>query len=412
MATGTTIATASAVTDPRFRERGSVRQNRIEAVLCTPIVTDQPLGVIYLQDREQPGAFTDQDRERVELFARHLAPLVERLLLRRRAEVQSDVTRSPRRAIRAEGVVGKGPAIAKVLEQVALVAKHRVSVLITGPTGSGKTQIARVIHENSPRASQPFVELNCAALPGNLLENELFGAMAGAHSTANANRTGKVAAAEGGTLFLDEVAELELAAQSKLLQLLQSGEYFPLGSTQARRADIRVIAATNTNLQEAILQKTFREDLFYRLTVLPIRMPGLAERREDVGHLLLHFVARACEANDLPELQVSPGALRAAELHDWPGNVRQLANVVEAAVLRANLEGTRLEARHLFPEAGSSDADPQALTYEQHFLKFRRELLKKTLAQTDWNVTETARRLDLARSQVHKLISTLGLKRS
>src|SRR6185295_9638073 len=211
------------------------------------------------------------------------------------------------------GVVGRSQALATTLHQVALVAPLDVSVLLTGESGTGKSQLARVIHDNGARAAHPFVTVNCAALPESLIESELFGALQGAHSTATRRIDGKVAAAERGTLFLDEVGELSPAAQAKLLHLLHAREYHPLGGTKAIKANIRVIAATNADLQQAVTEKRFREDLFFRLHVLPIRVPTLAERREDIRELVLGFAAQACERHRLAQILPSPNALRAAE---------------------------------------------------------------------------------------------------
>jgi transcriptional regulator with GAF, ATPase, and Fis domain len=201
--TGETIRTASALLDPRFRERDSVRIGNIESVLCAPIGKDPRIGVLYLQGRSEPGTFTDEDQSNAEVFARHLAPLAGRLLDDERRRIDVDPTREVRTRVAAEGVVGRSKAIAGVLQQVALVAPLELSILLTGDTGTGKSQLARVIHDNSPRASGPFVELNCAALPDTLVESELFGAMPGAHSTATRKIDGKIAAATHGTILLD-----------------------------------------------------------------------------------------------------------------------------------------------------------------------------------------------------------------
>ncbi|HXI55661.1 MAG TPA: sigma-54-dependent Fis family transcriptional regulator [Polyangia bacterium] len=413
LATGKTVATASALDDPRFRDLGSVRKNRIEAVLCAPIGAAPPMGILYLQDRLQPGPFTEEDRQDAEVFARHLATLADRILIRQRQSVETDPTTEFRRTLHVEGVIGRSPAMANVLRHVSLVAPIDVSVLITGPSGTGKTQLARVIHENGPRARNPFVELNCAALPETLIESELFGAVPGAHSTASRRVEGKVASAEGGTLFLDEIGELPLPAQSKLLQLLHSKEYFPLGSPRPVRADIRIIAATNSDLKKTVADKVFREDLFYRLQVLPVRMPSLAERREDIPQLLMYFCARARASHQLPELRLSVGATQAALAAEWPGNLRELAHAVEAAAIRAAAQGVlTIERSHLFPDLEPSESEAHgAMTFQQATRLFQGELLRRTLEETGWNVVDAANRLDLARSHIYNLIRAHGIER-
>jgi Nif-specific regulatory protein len=270
-----------------------------------------------------------------------------------------------------------------------------------------------VIHENSPRASGPFVELNCAALPEALVENELFGALPGGHSAAQRRVEGKVEAAKGGTLFLDEIGELPLSAQAKLLQLLQSKEYYPLGSSKPMRADARVIAATNIDLKAAVAARKFREDLFYRLRVLPLRIPSLAERREDIAELAAYFCARACQAHNLPELRLSIGTVRAVETAEWPGNIRELAHAIEAAVIYAAGEGVlEVERRHLMPDQGEREASADSsMTFQTATRRFQEQLLRKVLEETNWNITEAASRLELTRSHVYNLIHAFGIER-
>jgi Nif-specific regulatory protein len=413
VASGKTIVTGSAHADPRFSALDSVRMSQIEAVLCTPIGAAPPRGVLYLQGQRRPDFFGPDDQSCAEAFARHLAPLADRLLARHREQAAADPTAGARARLRLDGVVGRSVALATVLDQVALVAPLEISVLLTGESGTGKSQLARAIHENSPRAAHPFVEINCAALPEGLIESELFGALPGAHSTATRKVEGKVAAADHGTLFLDEVGDLCSAAQAKLLQLLHAREYYPLGATRSVHADVRVVAATNIDLERAVAEHRFREDLFYRLHVLPVRVPSLEERRDDIPVLAAHFSAEASRRHGLPARPLSPNALRALEAAEWPGNVRQLAHTIEAAVIRALGEGAvQIEAVHLFPATTPPATEPPAdETFQEATRRFQAELLRQALEANGWSVIETARRLDVARSHVYKLIGAFGLER-
>ncbi|MBI3767898.1 MAG: sigma-54-dependent Fis family transcriptional regulator [Deltaproteobacteria bacterium] len=410
LATGQTIVTPSALLDPRFRERGSVKIAHIQEVLCAPIGVDQPRGVLYLQGRASAGSFSAEDSANAEIFARHLAPLADWLLVRERHD--PDPTRLFRETLRLDNVVGRSAALASMLRQVALVVPLEVNVLLTGESGTGKSQIARVIHDNGPRSGHPFVELNCAAIPEALVESELFGALPGAHSSALRRIEGKVAAAEHGTLFLDEIGDLALGAQAKVLHLLHAKQYYPLGSAKSVRADVRVIAATNIDLASAVTERRFREDLLYRLQVLPVRIPTLAERHDDIVDLTTYFCAAACERHGLSHLTLSRGAQRAAESAEWPGNIRQLAHAVEAAAIRAAGESAlQIEPQHLFPEASDHRPGDDVLTFQEATRRFQARLLRQALEDAGWNVTEVARRLDLARSHVYKLIRAFGLER-
>ena len=410
LASGETVITPAAMVDPRFSAFTSVREAQIEKVLCAPVGIDVPIGVLYLQGSTADGSFSDVDREHAEIFARHLAPLADRLLAR--SEERNDPTLTFRKTLRLDGVVGHSVALSEVLRNIALLAPLDVDVLLTGETGTGKSEVARAIHTNSARSAGPFVDVNCAALPDELLESELFGAMPGAHSTAARRIPGKVAAAEGGSLLLDEISELPIGCQAKLLQLLHSRQYYPLGSAQPVRADVRILAATNVDLRFAVSERRFREDLLYRLEVLPIRMPSLAQRRDDIPVLARHFATHACERHKFSSIGLAGSAVRAAQAAEWPGNVRQLAHAVEAAVIRAAGENSpTVQTAHLFPDQSNRTSAPEAATFQLATRQFQAELLRGALAESNWNIAEVARRLDITRSHVYNLIHAFCLAR-
>ncbi|TCJ11537.1 sigma-54-dependent Fis family transcriptional regulator [Parasulfuritortus cantonensis] len=254
-------------------------------------------------------------------------------------------------------LIGDGPAMRRLREEIAQVAPYRSNVLITGESGTGKEAVARSIHEDGPRAAEPWVALNCSAIPRDLMESELFGYVRGAFTGAAQNRLGRLEQANGGTLFLDEIGDLDLALQGKLLRVLQEREFSPLGSDAVRQVDVRVVAATNRDLQQRVREGAFREDLYYRLDVYTIRVPPLRDRLEDVPDLAAAFLAELRAEMDKPVLGFAAPALLALTRYAWPGNVRELRNAVERALL--SCRGERIEVDDL-PERvrGETGAAP------------------------------------------------------
>ncbi len=314
-----------------------------------------------------------------------------------------------------ENIVGHSKALLRVLEMASRVAQHDSTVLIRGETGTGKELLARAIHHNSRRRSKPFVTINCGAIPKELLESELFGYTRGAFSGAYAAKAGKIEMADGGTLFLDEVGELPVDMQVKLLRLLQHGEVDKIGATGTAFVDVRVIAATNRDLQAMIEDGTFREDLYYRLAVVPLVLPPLRERREDIPELVQHLFRKMKERHSLPALRLSSGVSSALARYGWPGNVRELENVIERMVVLAS--GDEVTTADLPEEIGASKApvsNPFVVDLPEQGVSLEaveRDLILRALEKFNWNQTQAARYLDISRRTLIYRMEKHGLSR-
>jgi two-component system, NtrC family, nitrogen regulation response regulator NtrX len=313
-------------------------------------------------------------------------------------------------------IVGRSFPIRQLLERVERVAPTDARVLVTGENGTGKELVARAIHRLSPRAGKPFVEVNCAAIPTELIESELFGHMKGSFTGATEDRAGKFELADQGTLFLDEVGDMSLTAQAKVLRALQEGVVTRVGGARPTRVDVRVIAATNKDLQEEIREGRFREDLFHRLNVIPLHVPPLRERREDIAMLVTHFAERAAREANLVPRRFADEALDRLQAMSWSGNVRELRNSVERLLILA--PGPMITAHdvELFvtgqPTGGALSGD---LLASRTFSEFKelaeRAFILQKLRENDWNVSETARLLDMPRSNLYKKIERYELVR-
>jgi len=370
---GEPVFSINAREDDRFREVQSIVNLGVRSVLCVPLrYRDQILGVVYIDNRLEAGVFSPRDRDRLMAFsdqvaiavanARLITELTEsnqalgtahsrleflnrdlrRTVLDREAELASvrarlagDEPAEGELKYDSVGIIGRSPAMRKIFDLLDRVIESELPVLVEGESGTGKELVARAIHRLGQRRSEPFVSENCAALPETLLESELFGSVKGAYTGA-VNRRGLIERAGGGTLFLDEVSEMSPALQSKLLRFLQDGEFRPVGSTEAVHADLRIVSASNKDLRALIQTGEFREDLFYRLNVLPIRLPPLRARREDLPTLVEHFVARAAVATGRPAPALEPEVIDVFGRYGWPGNIRELENEVRRLVTMAD----------------------------------------------------------------------------
>jgi two-component system, NtrC family, nitrogen regulation response regulator NtrX len=311
-------------------------------------------------------------------------------------------------------MVGDSPALGRVRELIAKVGPTSARVLITGDNGTGKELVARALHEASPRHDRPFIEVNCAAIPSELIESELFGHMKGSFTGAFADRAGKFEQADGGTLFLDEVGDMSLSAQSKLLRVLQEGVVTRIGGSKAIQVDVRVLAATNKDLDGEIAEGNFREDLLYRLNVVPIEVPPLRDRREDIPALVAHFAQQLSASAGVPGRKFADDAVRRLQSRSWPGNIRELRNAVERALILASGKVvTASDIDHLLPIGGATGAahEEPGHTFETFKQEAERNFLLQQLRERDWNVSETARALKMPRSNLYKKIERYGLTR-
>jgi transcriptional regulator with GAF, ATPase, and Fis domain len=415
----------------------SVHALRLRSVLAVPLIASgEALGVVYLDDRVRRGAFGASElaftRTVAQLAAVALRDARDQALLRRatrRAErasrkltdllAQRDVmldvaerelaahrgSPDPRRA-RYPDIVGESEPIHRLLRTVDRVASADVPVLIVGESGSGKELIARAIHRNSSRASEPFVSENCGAIPEGLLESALFGHVRGAFTGADRPRAGLFEAADRGTLLLDEIGEMSLAMQAKLLRVLGDGMVKPLGSERARKVDVRVVGATHRDLESMVQARTFREDLFYRLNVITLAVPPLRERADDIPLLVARLLEKYARDQGV---RVTRAAMDSLVGYGWPGNVRQLENEIRRAIVLS--DGT-IDRAHLSPSLLAAPAEPPrelSLDLRARVDGLEADLIRQALERTGGNQTQAAKLLGLSRFGLQKMMKRLGV---
>lgn len=410
---GEPVLATDASTDDRFRERRSVISFHIRTLMCVPLeVRDEVVGAVYVDGRGS-ASFSAEDLDYLVSFAHLAAIAVEnaRLLGRLKAENLS-LRREVESGSGFKGLLGRSEAMEKVKRLMEKVASTSASIFLSGDTGTGKAVIARAIHYASERRSRPFVTVDCGALPENLLESELFGHKRGAFSGAISDRIGLIEEAEGGTLFLDEVTNTTLDLQAKLLRVLQEGEIRRVGENEVRKVDVRIIAATNADIRRAVDDGKFREDLFYRLNVVPIEVPPLRERRDDIPHLAMHFLKRSCERAGRAASSFTAEAMRLLERMPWKGNVRELENLVEKAVVLAERhpidasflaslfpgvpagEGTQVAeapAPGMKPSSSDETTNLSLEEFDQRWRDAERAYLTDLVERSSWNLSAAAR---------------------
>jgi len=431
---GMPIVVADTRSDPLFLNRTGARSSESGPLsfICVPLKYGNTTIGTLSADKDYTNAETlNRDKRLLMIVGSFIAQAVKinETIRRERAQlVQENIVlrEELRSKYQFDNMVGTSPAIRKVFETVAMVARSRATVLIRGETGTGKDLVARAIHYNSPRRDKPCVRISCAALTESLLESELFGHVKGAFTGAFEDKKGRFELADGGTLFLDEVGDMSEALQVKLLRVLQERQFEPVGSGQTISVDVRVVAATNRNLEEDVANGTFREDLYYRLNVVPIYLPPLRERRDDIPLLIRHFIDKYARDNQKEITSLASDALDMLLRYAWPGNVRELESCIEMAVVMA--PGNRLTADLLPPKLRlSASAQPQLTTekaieqainslswpgtglYAKLVPAVEKALIQRALTETDGVKLKAAHVLGMNRNTLHKKVLEFGL---
>ncbi len=336
---------------------------------------------------------------------------VRRLLEHRKVLFENQVLRQQlSQQFGCSEFVGASPQIMRVFELLEKVIPTRSNILILGESGTGKGLIAEIVHCNSQRKDKPFISINCSAIPENLLESELFGYRKGAFTGAAADKKGLITMADQGTLFLDEIGDMPLGLQAKILKVIETGEVMPVGDTKPKYSDVRIVAATNKNLEEQIRNGFFREDLYYRLNVIEVTIPALRERREDIETLALHFVGKYSKENRKRVVGITDEACEILNGYAWPGNIRELRNVIERAVVLASgdrITPAELPDRIKYPQGASGGR-----TLKERMDHFEAKVLRETLGSTNWNKEAAAQELDVDLATLYRKIKKLGISES
>jgi Nif-specific regulatory protein len=401
--------------DQHLRNRESLSELHVLSLICAPVLFEGTvLGLIHLYSTKIEHRLNSDDLEFALAVARQFGIAYHQMRRQTALATQNQTLRSQLN-LESE-LVGASSALSDIEEMITRVAETNATVLVRGESGVGKELVARAIHTYSPRRDGPLICLNCAALTETLLESELFGHEKGAFTGATERKLGKFEAADHGTLFLDEIGEMQLSTQAKLLRALEGHAFERVGGHQSVRVDVRVVAATNRALEEAVKAGTFRRDLFYRLQVVEIRVPPLRERKADVPVLAEHFLQRFVRETGRKIRGFTPAALLKLQAHNWPGNVRELRNAIERAV--ALSLGPQLDAADIWLSALDLHdvpllaPEPPALTYQPQSLEMvEREHIQATLNHTDWNKSQAAKILGIERSTLDRKINTYELKR-
>lgn len=384
--------------DVQFKAAESVILQKIASIACVPLILKGELiGVIYIDSREKTAGFNQQSLDFLESFSNQAAIAIENVRLSEALHRENALLKGELHRVYAfKELVGKSSAMKHVFEMIGRVLNNDVTVLLTGETGTGKELVARAIHQNGNRRDKPFVAINCAVIPENLMESELFGHVKGAFTGAIADKEGLVEKADGGTLLLDEIGEINPQLQVKLLRFLQDHTFTAVGDLKEKKVNVRIIAATHKNLEEQVKKKIFREDLFYRLNVLNIHLPPLRERKKDIPQLVEHILKKAARRNNEKRRKISAGAMEKLINCNWPGNVRELENTLERAIVMSNDDEIQAE-NIIVNKKDSRSYIESGMSLNQ----VSSMLLSQTLKACDGNKTKAAQMMGVSLRWIH-----------
>lgn len=401
-------------TDPRyFSEIGDKIGFDTKSILAVPmLIKDECVGVLEIINRSDGGYFSNEDLQWLEMFASQSALAIRNAKEYQR--VKDEVNLLQKRIIKDENsfhtLIGSSKVIREKLEIAKKIATTDSSVLITGESGVGKELFAEQIHLNSDRCNHAFIRVNCAALPDNLIENELFGHVKGAFTDAVTDRRGRFELADGGTIFLDEIGEIPLSLQAKLLRVIQHKVFEKVGSSNSIRVDVRILAATNIDMDKALEKGTFRKDLYYRLNVLPFYIPPLRERTEDISELAEYFLNKVNLLTNKKKADFTIEAMEELLSYSWPGNVRELENVIERSALISINESIEVDDLMLHTNPGTKDPYLEK-SLKEAITQFKKHFIKRILDRYSWNQTLTAKALGIQRTYLSKLMKEHNLRR-
>ena len=405
--TGEAIVSNDVQNDKRwFSKVSEMTELEVKAIACLPLLlSGVVIGVVQFLDKQDDSIYSEQDMTALERFSKIMAMFFE--VSRSNEILGEEFDRLQEKYRQRYTIVGESQAIRKCIAQAEKVSNSKAAILLTGDSGTGKELFAHLIHDRSLRQTKPFVSISCGALPASILERELFGHEKGAFTGADSQKIGLFEAADGGTLFLDEIGEMPLDMQVKLLRVIQEEAFLRLGGTTLTEVDVRIISATNQDLEKMVAEGKFRQDLFYRVNVINIHLPALRDRKEDIPDLVNFFLRKHTPEGEKPQ-KVQKGLISYLEGYNWPGNIRQLENALERAIV---LE----DGEELTPDAFAFESTQQPIeinvgsTLKDASDSFRKSFIANTLQSTKGNRTQAAKILEVQRSYLSRLIKELGI---